>query len=108
MNIIVQSKTIALTDALRDFATAQAKKLVKNGHKVGNVMVFLDLVKRRKNDVQSATAKFLVQLPGKSIVVQEHARDMYGAVSSAAQSTLRQLRKTKERRIQRRFRVQPV
>jgi ribosomal subunit interface protein len=97
MNVIVQSKTIVVTQAIRSFAIQQARKLQKHRPNISQVTVFLEIVKKKKNDVQAATAKFALEVPGKRIVVQERAKDLYTAISDASRGTARQLQKVKER-----------
>jgi ribosomal subunit interface protein len=101
MNVIVQSKTLVVTDAIRDFVTRQAKKISRKGQKISQIHVFLDLIARKKNDAHSATVRFLVDLPGKNIVVQERAQDLYLAIGEAAKRTMRQLNKKKIKKMNR-------
>ena len=99
MNVIVQSKTLVITEALRSFAEQQAEKLRRRGQKISQVTVFLEQVARKKNDVQAATAKFLIELPGKQVVVQHKAHDLYLAISEAAGRATRQVRRFREKRV---------
>jgi ribosomal subunit interface protein len=101
MNVIVHSKTMVITEAIRSFVVRQSRKLIQRGRKVGQVVVFLENIQRKKNDVTSATAKFLIDLPGKNVVVQERAQDLYLAINNAAHRAGRQLGKVKERRLKR-------
>lgn len=105
MNVIVQSKTMVVTQALRDFANRQAEKFVKSGRQIGQVMVFLEMVKKKKNDLHANTAQFLIQLPGKNIVVREQAKNMYEAIASAADHSLDQLQRAKEKHLFRRGKI---
>ncbi len=103
MNVIVQSKTMVITDAIRNFVTRQSEKLTHRSQRIGHVTFFLEMIQRKKNDVQAASAKVLVHMPGKDIVVQEHAKDLYIAIAEAARAAARQVRKMKERRLERRL-----
>jgi ribosomal subunit interface protein len=105
MNVIVQSKTMVITEAMRAFVLRQARKLFQRRQRITQVVVFLENVRRKKNDTTAATAKFFIDIPGKNLVVQERAHDVYLAISNAAKATMRRLRKTKERRL---LRVVPV
>ena len=98
MNVIVQSKTMVVTEALRSFVVRQARKLDRRRQRISSVIVFLEAVKRKKNDVSATTARFLISVPGKTIVVQERAQDLYLAISQAARGAIRQVGKAKERR----------
>lgn len=99
MNVVVQSRTLVVTDALRNFVRRQTQRLVSRGHKIENVVVFLEKVKRKKNDMTATTAKFFINLPGKNIVVQERAYDLYLAIHEAARSAMRSIGETKDRRL---------
>ncbi|MBW7955853.1 ribosome-associated translation inhibitor RaiA [Patescibacteria group bacterium] len=98
MNIIVQSKTFAVTEALRAFVEKHVTRLFRKRGRISQVVVYLESVPKKKNDLFSTSAKIYIDVPGKNIVVQEKAADLYLAISQAAQSAARQLRKTKERR----------
>jgi len=99
MRVIVQSKTIAITDALRQFIERQASKLDRLGIRVSKASVFLENI-GKKNDLKNATVKYAISLPGKKrIIVKRCAADMYQAVADATDRAIRQLRKTKEKRI---------
>ncbi len=108
MNVIVQSKTMTVTKALRDFSAKQAKKFTRSGRKIEQVVVFLEVVSKKKNDMQAATAQFLIAVPGKNIIVRERAKDMYQAIASAADHAMQQLHKAKEKQLLRRAKVQVV
>jgi ribosomal subunit interface protein len=99
MNVIVQSKTLEITEAIRNFALRQSRKLVKKGQRIIQVTIFLEHVKKKKNDLQGATAKFLVTMPGKSVMAQERSKDLYLAISEACHTALRQIGKVKEKRL---------
>jgi len=88
MNIIVQSKTMVITEALRRFVTEHAQKIGERTHKISTITVFLESIKKKKNDGHAQIAKFLVKIPGKNIVVQEKAKDLYFAINRAARVTL--------------------
>jgi ribosomal subunit interface protein len=98
MNVIVQSKTLVITEAIRSFVTQQTHRLIRKGRKIGQITVFLELIKRKKNDMSAATAKFYVDLPGKNIFVQERATDLYLAISQASRGVARRIGKVKNRR----------
>jgi ribosomal subunit interface protein len=98
MHVIVQSKTFAVTEALRAFVEKHMTRLFRRQSKVTQVMVYLECVPKKKNDVFATSAKVYIDLPGKNIVVQEKSEDMYLAIMQAAHSAARKLRKVKERR----------
>ncbi len=97
MNVIVQSKTIPVTAAMRNFIVKQASRLQRRSTHILKVTVFVELVKKKKNDVQAATAKFLIDIPGKNIVVQEKAKNLYRAIHDAGRATSLLLSREKNR-----------
>jgi ribosomal subunit interface protein len=100
MKILIQSKTLAVTEAMRSFIERQTRRLFRKSQRVGQVTIYLEtLSKRKKHDVQSACAKFQVHLPGRDIVVERRAVDLYQAIADASASAARRLRKFKEKRI---------
>lgn len=98
MNIIVQSKTFAVTEALRAFVEKHITRLFRKKSRISQVIVYLESIPKKKNDLFSTCAKIYIDMPGKNIVVQEKAADLYLAIAEAAHSAARQLRKFKERR----------
>jgi putative sigma-54 modulation protein len=99
MNVVVQSKTLEITDALRAFCHKQASKVSRFGKKISSVSIYIENVKRKKNDPRSASVKYSVTIPGAVLVVQRTATNMYEAVVDATNGITRQMRKTKEKRI---------
>lgn len=99
MRVIVQSKTLPITRALRSFVWRQALKLDRVAD-ITKLSVFLENVGKKSNDPQAATVKYLIEMPGKkAVVVRRHAVDMYDAVVDATERAFRQVRKIKERRL---------
>ena len=99
MNVIVQSKTLVVTAAIRSFVRRQVMRLNRRGAKIAQVTVFLENVTKKKNDVKAASAKILIDLPGKNILVQEKAKNLYVAISQAARAATQQVNRVKKRRI---------
>jgi len=99
MNISVQSKTLEITEAMRGFCYQQAKKLNRLGRRISSINIYIENIKKKKNDPGSASVKYSVSLPGKQVVVRRRAANMYDAIVDATNSVLRQVRKRKEKRI---------
>jgi len=99
MNVTVQSKTLEVTDALRAFCEKQAQKVNRFGRRISSVNIYIENIKRKKNDPSSASVQYSVKLPGSVVVVKRTAADMYEAVVSATNGIMRQVRKCKEKRI---------
>lgn len=97
MNILVHSKTMQVTDALRAFVIKQVKKLGKFSKKVEAVNVFLETVKTKTGVEQQAMAKIHVMVPGKDVVTRSKAHDLYLAVSEAIADAATSMRRRKEK-----------
>ncbi len=102
MKVLVQSKTLSITKALRSFIERQARKLTRRGEPIQAVTVFVEIVGKKKNDMQASIAKMKISLPGRDVMVERRARDLYEAVIDVTARASRQIRKTKERRLQHR------
>jgi len=99
MRILIASKTLEITKAMRDFANEQALKLDKLGQRISKVQVFLERrVAKSKRD-RNALVKYVVSLPGKTLVIKCKAADMYDAIIDATNKVMRQTRKFKEKRL---------
>ncbi|MCA9370090.1 MAG: ribosome-associated translation inhibitor RaiA [Pseudomonadales bacterium] len=98
MRVLISSKKIEVTEALRSAIEAQAQKLGKLHKQISWVQVFIEHVPKKSKDVFANKVTFEVSLPGKNVVVKNHAHDMYKAISGAAESAVRQVRKEYERR----------
>jgi ribosomal subunit interface protein len=99
MRILIASKTLEITKAMRDFANDQARKLDKFGQRISKVQVFLERrVAKSKRD-RNALVKYVVSLPGKTLVIKCKAADMYDAIIDATNKVMRQTRKFKEKRL---------
>lgn len=99
MDVIVTSKTLQVTQALRAAAIRQAEKLMRFGKKILRVRVTLEKVAKKKNDTQAAIVQYHVELPGRDVIVRRQARDMYEALVDAASRAARQVRKVKEQQV---------
>lgn len=99
MDVIVTSKTLQITQALKAAAIRQARKLLRFGHRILRVRVSLEAVAKKKRNFQAAIVQYQVELPGRDVIVRRQAKDMYEALVDAASSAARQVRKVKERRM---------
>jgi len=97
MQVIVESKNVQVTVAIRKHAEKQAQKLTKIYKKIDLVRFFLDNIKKKQNDPKANQVTLKVEIPGKDIVVKEHAVDMYEAINLAVEAALRHLRKKLEK-----------
>ncbi len=93
MQVTIDSKNITVTTALRQFTQKQARKLTKVYHKIDLSRFFLDHLKKKQNDPLANNVTLKVEVPGKSILVKEHAVDMYEAIRRAVDTALRHLTK---------------
>lgn len=105
MTVIVESKKMKLTQAIRIFAQDQAEKLKKLEKGVSEVRIYLESVAKKKSDIYSNIVTYRVSIPGKDIVVKKHAVDMYAAIVDATEGAVRKLRKVSEKRMTMKRRV---
>lgn len=99
MTVIVESKKMKVTQAIRIFAQEQAEKLKKLEKGVSQVRIYLENVAKKKSDSYSNIVTYHIEIPGKNIVVKKHAQDMYVAIVEATQGAVRKLRKVSEKRV---------
>lgn len=99
MRVIVQSKTLPVTSAIRRFAQRQAEKISKFSSRITAIFVYLEKVKGKDNDPFAASVRYHVLLPGHDVVVRRKATDLYLAMVEAASRAGRQVRKLKEKRL---------
>lgn len=98
MTVIVESKRMKITQALRDFVEKQAQRISKLNKDTKNVRVHLETVAKKSNDPLSNLVTFLIEIPGKNVVITKRAVNMYDAVVDASRGAVRQLRKRYEKR----------
>lgn len=98
MTVIVESKRMKVTNALRAFIENQTRKIVKLNKNTTNVRVHLETVEKKSNDPLSNIVTFLIEIPGKNIVITKRAVNMYDAIVDATSGAARQLRKRYEKR----------
>lgn len=98
MTVIVESKKMRVTQAIRLFAQDHARKLSKLGKSVSQVRIYLENIAKKKMDKHANSVTYLISVPGKDIVVKKSAADMYQAIVDATQGAMRKLRKVSERR----------
>ncbi|MFZ1721334.1 MAG: HPF/RaiA family ribosome-associated protein, partial [Microgenomates group bacterium] len=97
--VIVESKQLKVTNALRDFAQGQAEKLFKLQKGITKVRIYLETIAKKSNDPMANSVVYRVEVPGKDIVVRKKAVDMYDAIVSATDAAVRKLRKQYEKKI---------
>ncbi len=99
MQVIVQTKTLPVTQALRAFVERQSQKLTKLGLKINKVVVYLENVARKTSDPHRSEVRYRVEVPGKDVVVEKKGNDLYAAITEASLRVTRQLSKLKERHL---------
>ncbi len=98
MTVIVESKKMKVTSAIRLFAEKQALKISKLGKKVLEIKIHLEKIRKKKMDENANIVTYFVSTPGKNIVVKSKSADMYKAIIEATSSAVRKLRKMSEKR----------
>ncbi len=98
MTVIVHSKTLKVTQAIRSAVLHHAQRLLKRFPRVSQINVFLEKAARKKNDSYASQAEFLVKSPGKDVVVKKTAVDLYKAIHDSAHTAILSLQKLQDRR----------
>lgn len=91
MQVIVEGKELEVTPALRAHAEKQARKVTKLSSQISEIRLFLETIKKKRNDPSANQVTYEVCIPGKNIVVKAHAKDMYLAISKATDVAARKL-----------------
>jgi len=99
MNVIVQSKSVKVTQGITLFAQKCLAKLLVRGYRISQIKVFIENIARKKNDGKSAIAKIEISLPGKVILVVGYAKTIYQAILTASRDAMRAVNKFREKRI---------
>lgn len=100
MKVLIYGKDLQLTTAIRNFADKQVRRrLSRLGKKVQVVRIYLENIARKDNDPHSASARCKVEVPGKNLIIRSKAHDLYQAISLVVEAAGRKLRKTKEKRV---------
>lgn len=102
MTVIVESKKMKITQAIRLFAQNQAEKIKKLEKGVSQVRIYLESVAKKKSDKTSNIVTYCVSIPGKDLVVKKRAVDMYAAIVDATEGAVRKLRKVSEKKMTKR------
>lgn len=102
MKVLVQAKNMPVTPTISAAVQRQVSKLGRLSDKIVQVFAFLEIVHKKKNDGQAARVLYKIVWPGKNLVVEERASNLYDAMVDAADSAVRALRKEKERRREKR------
>lgn len=97
MNILVHSKTLEVTDGIRQYVLKQVRKVGKFSKKIRGVNVFMETVKTSQGLDQEAHVKVQVTVPGKAVLVKSKAHDLYLAISRAMDDASEAMRKRKEK-----------
>jgi len=84
--------------SIREFARKQAAKFNKLGKHVIGGRIFLETVSKKHNDPKANTVTYEVDIPGKNVIVQARAANLYDAITAATNSATRQVRKVLEKR----------
>jgi ribosomal subunit interface protein len=101
MQVLVESKKLTVTAALRAFVQKHAQKLATLGIRVRQVRVFLENVARKTGEAHRSGVTIRVEMPGKDVVVERKDHDLYTAIVAATERVKFQLSKLKLRQLER-------
>lgn len=99
MDIFVHSKTLPVTQAIRDFIYRQVAKMGKLSQPVKEIRIYLEDIRTSQGTSQESQVKIKVAIPGKDIVTKAHEKNLYTAISAAVADAVRAVRKRKEYRL---------
>lgn len=105
MQVIVQSKSVPVTTAMREYIQQQLQRLFKRSDRITSVTVFLESVKGKKNDDKAMKVKISIDIPKAPIFVEREGSDLYQVVVDASRRAARYLRKAKEKHLHSRRQV---
>lgn len=105
MDIFVHSKTLPVTQAIRDFIHHQAAKLRKLSQPIKEIRIYLEDVRTSQGIAQESQVKIKVGVPGRDIVTKAHEKNLYTAISEAVADAVRAVRKRKEYRLTRKTEI---
>ena len=98
MNIQITARKFRAKDSLKDFIRNEIKSLEKFNDNILDVNVILSYT-HPKDSIKNA--EIVVQIPGKTITVNQSSDDYEKSVSGAVEKIIRQLSKVKTKRISR-------
>ena len=98
MNIQITARKFRAKDSLKNFIRGEIKSLEKFNDEILDVNVVLSYT-HLKDSIKDA--EIVVQIPGKTITVNQSSDDYEKSVSGAIQKVIRQLSKVKTKRIAR-------
>lgn len=104
MQVLVEGKELEITPAIREFIDTQVnRKLDKFSQRIMQIRVYLEQIDRKDNDPHRALVRYNVDMAGMSpIVITNKDKDMYKSIVGATEDLVRQLRKIKEKRLDKR------
>jgi len=100
MQVIVESKNLTVTEALRLHILKQAKKIERLKKPISAVRVYLENIAKKSNDPKANGVTIHVEMLGKKdITIQKHAVDMYEAIVQAVEGAASHIRKEAEKQL---------
>jgi len=108
MKLVLQSKNIELTDAIRDYVKQKIEKAVSHFE---NITTGVDVnlsVAKNPRIAASQVAEVTIYANGTTIRAEEASEHLYASIDLVADKISRQLRKYKERNFTKKDRTDPV
>ncbi len=108
MKLVLQSKNIELTDAIRDYVNQKIEKAVSHFE---NITTGVDVnlsVAKNPRIAASQVAEVTIYANGTTIRAEEASEHLYASIDLVADKISRQLRKYKERNFTKKDRTDPV
>ncbi len=98
MDVNIHQVHVTLTNSQKELLARKLEKLRKFRDYIQAVDLYVKATHTRRDDF-SRELEMKVLVPGKTIVVRERARSFEDGIDKVIQTTLRQLRRLKERRL---------
>jgi len=108
MKLVIHSKNIEITDAIREYVHQKIEKAVSHFQSITNeVDVHLSVARNPRINPRQA-AEVTIYASGSVIRAEESSENLYASIDLVADKIARQLRKYKERRQDQKTHAQPI
>ena len=108
MKLVLQSKNIEITDAIRDYVNQKIEKAVSHFEQITTGIDINLSVAKNPRIAASQVAEVTIYANGAVIRAEEASEHLYASIDLVADKISRQLRKYKERNFTKKDRVDPV
>jgi putative sigma-54 modulation protein len=108
MKLVLQSKNIEITDAIRDYVNQKIEKAVSHFEQITTSVEVNISVAKNPRIAASQVAEVTIHANGATIRAEEASEHLYASIDLVADKISRQLRKYKERNFTKKERTEPA